>query len=122
MKQIFFILLIFISFQGFSQSVKVPEIGLEVMTIDLAGGWGNWNKAKKGCADLGGGWRLPSKDELIKIYQFKNKIGGFENGSYWSSTEFDSSQAWSVNFGYNGSASHDYKPIANYVRAVRTLK
>ena len=33
----------------------------------------NWDKAKKWCADLGGGWRLPTKDELLIIYRIYTK-------------------------------------------------
>ena len=33
---------------------------LEVMTEDL--GKMTWYEAKKACADLGGGWRLPTKE------------------------------------------------------------
>jgi hypothetical protein len=48
MKTVLFILLVFISFQGFSQiqSVKLKELGIEVMTKDL--GWRmTWNEAIK---------------------------------------------------------------------------
>ena len=37
----------------------------------------DWNDAKKACARLGAGWRLPTKDELNLLYQKKDKIGGF---------------------------------------------
>ena len=37
----------------------------------------SWYDAKKACADLGNGWRLPTKDEVILIYENKDKIGGF---------------------------------------------
>ena len=41
----------------------------------------------KACAALGGGWRLPTKDELNILYENKDKIGGFASNNYWSSTE-----------------------------------
>jgi hypothetical protein len=50
-------------------------------------------------------WYLPSRDELYKIYEtigpanwstFGNILG--KSGSYWSSSEVDSSRAWCVNF------------------------
>jgi hypothetical protein len=47
----------------------------------------NWEDAKKECANLGRGWRLPNKDELNILYQNKDKIGGFSSTNYWSSTE-----------------------------------
>jgi len=46
-----------------------------------------WRDAKIACAKLGNGWRLPNKDELNILYKNKDKIGGFANSSYWSSTE-----------------------------------
>jgi hypothetical protein len=53
MKPVFLILLVFITCQGFSQSVKVPEIGLEVMTEDLNKITMGWYEAKKACDSLG---------------------------------------------------------------------
>ena len=53
-----------------------------------------WDDAKFACAKLGEGWRLPTKDELNLLYQNKDKIGGFANGYYWSSTERSDYDAW----------------------------
>ena len=48
-------------------------------------------------------WRLPTKDELNLIFLQKESIGGFNLGmSYWSSTEYDSGNAWYQNFVYGG--------------------
>uniref|UniRef100_UPI0040473F81 hypothetical protein n=1 Tax=Algoriphagus sp. TaxID=1872435 RepID=UPI0040473F81 len=41
--------------------------------------------AKKACASLGPGWRLPTNDELDILDQNKDKIGGFGSDGYWSS-------------------------------------
>ena len=49
-----------------------------------------WEDAKKACAALGDGWRLPTKDELNILYENKDKIGGLIHqlrSPYWSSTE-----------------------------------
>lgn len=74
----------------------------------------------------GGGfkdWSLPSKDELYKQFQLKNKIGGFANSWYWSSTEKNIHYAEALNFdtgifdslgGYKGPGGTSYK-----VRAIR---
>ena len=74
----------------------------------------------------GGGfkdWSLPSKDELYKQFQHKNKIGGFANSWYWSSTEKNIAYAEALNFdtgifdslgGYKGPSATSYK-----VRAIR---
>lgn len=105
------------------QTVKIQEIGLEVMTEDLGELRLNnrmmWDEAKKACVGLGYGWRLPTIDELKKLYEFKDKLGSL-HGSYWSSTKTDSG-AWEFNLSngyvFNGSTGNFC-----YVRAVRNLK
>jgi hypothetical protein len=123
MKTVLFILLVFISFQGFSQiqSVKLKELGIEVMTKDL--GWRmTWNEAIKACADLGDGWRLPTKIELAIMCEKQNLIGGFKVLGYWSSTEDDRNCAWYLYFHENKDASYRDKANTFSVRPVRTLK
>ena len=57
--------------------------------------------AKKACASLGPGWRLPTKDELDILDQNKDKVGGFASDSYWTSSgEFGAVSAWHQNFVY----------------------
>ncbi len=122
MKQVLFILLVFISFQGFSQSVKMNiSYNIEVMKTDL--GEMTWDEAKTACEklELGGGWRLPTMEELKIIYKKRNKIGGFTNGWYWSSTELDDGND-AGGFGFsNGDVSQATKIYSYYVRAVRTI-
>ena len=67
-----------------------------------------------------GDWYLPSKYELNLLYLQKDIVGGFESGGYWSSTEYNSSNAWYQNF---GSGYQDYGNKANtyYVRAIRAF-
>jgi hypothetical protein len=123
MKQVLFILLVFISFQGFSQNVKIRRCdSLEVMKTDLVGEK-TWKEAKTACENLGDGWRLPTKDELYWIYNKKYEIGGFNvNNFYWSSTEvYYTELAWTFNFG-SGPARSNGKYFINYVRAVRDVK
>ena len=49
----------------------------------------NWNDAKLLCSKLGDGWRLPNIEELNKMYQYSDRIGGFIKGIYyWSSSPF----------------------------------
>jgi uncharacterized protein (TIGR02145 family) len=81
--------------------------------------------AAKICQDLVLGvysdWYLPSKGELNKLYLNKAAIGGFTSGDYWSSTEFDNSNAWRQYF-YNGVQDANLKNGANYyVRAVQAF-
>ena len=126
MKQVLFILLAFISFQGFSQeTVKLKGIGLEVMTKDL--GQMNWEEAKKACADLGDGWRLPTIDELKDMYQYRNKKKcGFKYSNYWSGTEYSNTHSWCSSFinglALPGGAYYNNKNMTLGVCAVRTLK
>ena len=74
----------------------------------------------------GGGfnnWVLPSKEELGLLYKYRNLIGGFANGWYWSSTEKNDAYVDALDFstgdfsdigGYKGPGGTSYK-----VRAVR---
>ncbi len=101
------------------QSVKSIKIGnLEVALTDL--GRFTWFEAPEECAKLGDGWRLPTKDELNVLYQNKDKIGGFEIGYYWSSTEYNDDDACKQFFS-NGEQSYGPKGYNDNVRAVRTF-
>jgi hypothetical protein len=79
-----------------------------------------WDDAKKACADLGSGWRLPTKDELNLMYLNEDKIGGFAYNFYWSSTELYLNVAWGQDFG-NGGQYGFYKIYNFNVRAVRAF-
>jgi hypothetical protein len=72
-------------------------------------------------------WRLPTKDELIKLYKNKNFVGGFEKEIYWSSTAQyapppigSNSQKWVVHFN-NGSPFYTVKTNSNRVRSIRSF-
>ena len=80
----------------------------------------NWKDAKAECAKLGKGWRLPTKDELNIMYENKDKIDGFANGYYWSSTEYSNSYAW-LQFFDSVEQSYNYKKTKYTVRAVRAF-
>lgn len=101
-------------------SFKTVKIGnLEVMAEDIEGTI-HWYQASKVCADLGDGWRLPTKEELNTLYKNKDKIGGFVNSYYWSSTAYDSNKAFEQNF-LNGSQNVGLKVNGGYARAVRAF-
>jgi hypothetical protein len=118
MKQVLFVLLVFISFNGFSQSIQFDN--LEVMEKDL--GKMNWGEAKKACEKLGDGWRLPTIRELQFMYYKRDKIGAFKDWSYWSSTEFNSNLAWHLDFTSGNVYFNGYSMSATYyVRAVRDI-
>ena len=85
----------------------------------------NWEDAKKACASIGNGWRLPDINELYILYNNKDKIGNFVQNGYWSSSETNwTGGALYVNFG-NGDESGNRqgegeKINPTYVRIVRT--
>ena len=79
----------------------------------------NWDDAKAACADLGDGWRLPTKDELNILYKNKVIIGGIANVGYWSSSEIQVHPiAWMQDFD-SGNQSKEKKNEVYYVRAIR---
>ena len=65
-------------------------------------------------------WRLPTKHELNLMYLVKNSVGGFANYYYWSSPEYDISNAWNQDF-TNGYQYVNLKNRGYYVRAVRAF-
>ena len=81
----------------------------------------NWDAAKKACAALGKGWRLPTKFELNTLYQNKDIILGFADWFYCSSTEVGNDSAWFQYFisGYQFTSNKKNNPI--YVRAIRAF-
>lgn len=85
-------------------------------------------KCKKGAAVAarafrGGGkkdWFLPSRDELVQMYQTIGGVFGFFPDHYWSSTENGAQEAWdrSLELGTQGSM---FKNGILYVRPVRVF-
>ncbi|MFD3394456.1 hypothetical protein U0R10_07485 [Aquirufa sp. OSTEICH-129V] len=70
-----------------------------------------------------GDWYLPSKYELNLLYLNRNIVGNFASDIYWSSTEYDDEEAWTINFNTrSGSAeSKSDKSSKNRVRAIRNF-
>ena len=93
-------------------------------TIDIVNGCATGGIAARICNDLVlegySDWYLPSKDELNKLYLNRVAIGGFATAIYWSSSEFNMSQAWGQNF-VNGIQFSPTKNTGYYVRAVRAF-
>jgi hypothetical protein len=101
---------------------NTTKIGtLEIAQHDFES-WMNWDDAKKACASLGEGWRLPTSDELLVLNKNNSEIE-LEDFSYWSSTEYDGYSAWSKylmrDFGSQVNIAD--KENIKIVRAVRTL-
>ena len=124
MKTLLFIPFLFMCSMVIGQSSKIIgnpiKIGkLKVAQYDFPTSM-KWNDAKKACADLGSGWRLPTKDELSLLYENKDKIGGFADNFYWSSTEFGNANAWLQYFD-DGYQNFNDKNLSGDVRAVRAF-
>ncbi len=86
----------------------------------------DWNEARQRCNSLGQGWHLPTKSELLAIYNNKSAVnatlssmaeGTIRDSDYWSSEEYSDVLARYVDMcngrTYGGSKSSTY-----YVRAV----
>lgn len=100
--------------------IIVPEqlLKFEVYSEDLD--CMNWYNAIKACSNLGNDWRLPTNIELLLMFYNKNKICGFADYFYWSSTEYDSFDAWYLYF-FDGGQDYFNKYSTAYVRAVRSI-
>lgn len=79
-----------------------------------------WAEAIVWCARFGYDWRVPTKDELNYLYLNKEKLEGFANAWYWSSTEFGPAGAWVQLFGV-GAQGGVHKSVGYRVRAVRLI-
>jgi len=89
---------------------------------------GNSNYAAKLCDGLVlngyADWFLPSIDELYLMYQnLRLKgLGSFTRDFYWSSSEYNSDQAWNLNFYYSDELPFEkYKWWDEHIRAVRAF-
>ena len=97
-----------------------PAMSFEVYPTDL--GKMNWDEAMKACADLGdGSWRLPTRLELLLMYNNQDELGGFALDYYLSSTELGNDYAWLQDFD-DGNQYYYLKGNFLYVRAVRDIK
>ena len=100
------------------ETYKILEqhLKFEVYPKDL--GKLTWEDAKKACAALGDGWRLPTREELHLMWL--NKDDSFAAAVYWSSSEININFAWLQSFN-NGNHANSLKNLTYYVRAVRAL-
>ena len=87
-------------------------------------GWRSKYPAFAWCADLGEGWYLPAKEELLTLCRNKDAvnnslraINAAELKWCWSSTESNEFCAWGV-YMYDGDTSVNTKSDYGYVRAV----
>lgn len=95
-------------------------------TQKIINGCTNNKFAAKSCYEYqdstGGEWFLPSRAELYLIRKnLRTKgLGNFSNYKYWSSTEYDKSNAWSQDFA-SLATSVDEKTADNRVRAIKSF-
>ena len=75
-----------------------------------------WQDACEWAASLGNGWRLPTIGELRIAHE--QKVGGFASDYYWSSSEYNSYNAWYQSF-LNGYQYYTSKNSYKRVRACR---
>lgn len=56
----------------------------------------DWEDAMQVCKDLGEGWRLPTKQEILLIYQNREEISYYPDDYYWTATihDIDTEMAW----------------------------
>ena len=92
--------------------------------------YSNWSDAKKSCASLGVGWRLPTKIELNTMFMNKDSIRGFAYSGYgagfyyWSSTLSNPKNVWIQDFANGNQIDFDSyyssnKVVKYYGRAVK---
>ena len=108
--------------------IALPTAGIVVQRKDI--GRGTWGTVKSMCENsvIGGktDWRLPTKDELMVLYNERNYIGGFTTtpgnyNRYWSSSSSGSNYHYTISF-YSGEI-YEIKESDFYqsARCVRTL-
>ncbi len=142
MKYVFVLLISLFNLNSYSQSKKDVNLYLsskqnfigspikfnyvEVAQYDIPKEC-TYDEALKIAKNIGNGWRLPSKEELLKMYEFRDKIKGFVWGEYYLSNEvYGKNLVFTVEFAdgkldkgwryFNGDEIH-YN-----VRLIRTIK
>ncbi len=112
--------------------IELPEANIAVQKKDI--GYGYWDSVNAMCENsvVAGktDWRLPTKDELMVLYNERNYIGGFTTTycnnpkyhCYWSSTKYSSDYYYYIRFD-NGTIDNSYYHNIYYYsgRCVRTL-
>jgi uncharacterized repeat protein (TIGR02543 family) len=69
-------------------------------------------------------WFLPSKDELNELYKFKTTPAGagIISSSFWSSSQFDISNAWDQSFNTGNQTKFSKTAmVTHYVRPIRAF-
>lgn len=103
--------------------------------VEVGKGKANTNLIVSGCTSGAGvmaraykggtktDWYLASRDELVLMYKYILKIGGFRSGMYWSSSEFGTSNAWEKAMYNEGSgAGIQYGGLKTHTDWVRPIR
>lgn len=113
-----------LSMNGQTNTIKIGK--LEIMKKDL--GKFNWDDGNAAIDKLGDGWRLPTIEELNKIYYYRKKIGGFDEKDFYCSSSYNldpnGDEIWCLGFTNDGIPNRmtSLKLYEHNVRAVRTIK
>lgn len=89
-----------------------------------------WHKARSSCesmnSDVIDGWRLPTRNELIILWQIRNVFTSkysFDKTWHWTIDSYDTNSAWLINFGVGAENEAIYTPCSRIntqnFRAVR---
>jgi len=105
--------------------IVLQSAGIMVQKNDISAG-ASWDDANSLCATSRAGgfgnWRLPTRGELVALYDSRATIGGFSTARYWSGERnLNYSNEYYALYFSSGSISswHSYSSFC--VRAVRTL-
>lgn len=104
--------------------IVLSSCNIAVQKQDI--GSGAWSDVSMMCAGSShegfNDWRLPTKEELMAMYVYKNDIGNFEDYFYWSSTSGVSYRKYIVNMKDGQSTQDDtYSHITHFARCVRSI-
>jgi hypothetical protein len=119
--------------QGTSLQWTYPAISVTTYNF-IGSGQVNTNAILAACSDPGtaaracddfsnngfNDWYLPSKDELNLMYQQKSFLSGLAGSFYWSSSEYNATDAWTQDFS-TGAQNNTGKVATGHVRAIRTF-
>jgi hypothetical protein len=66
-------------------------------------------------------WYLPSKDELLKMFQSRDTVGNYADNRYWSSTQINQGTAMVYRFDIQFWVDQTVTASTNLVRAARSF-
>ena len=83
---------------------------------------GNSDYVKQYCKELRLGgyhhWKLPTKEQLLSLYENKSQLKNNKNYRFWSSTQKDARESWVIAFNF-GSALWYNQSHSYFVRCVQ---